>query len=166
MKGSSSGEIIFKVLGWGTAIHLLVIGYSLDKSALFELQAPKEKGFLQVDEAKKKHTEQLEIEADSIPNSDKSPEAAELRVQAAEMRAAVHRDQEEQNDGWFRAVGLMVGVFIYCLIYPVLVWLVYKRTETGGGAAEKDVVPLGAALTYGISISLATFYIAVATACR
>jgi hypothetical protein len=149
-------ELIFKVLAWGTFVLLLVWGYSLTQSNLFELKrAATEEAELEtkLEIARNNQAEQLEREAATANNSN----SAKSRVEAAQIRVDNYLAKEVRYDQQRRAVGLVIGAFIYCMIYPILVWFVYKRTELGAGATEKDVVPLWAALVYAIVISLSTF---------
>lgn len=173
-------ETIFKVLAWGTVIYFLVMGYSVNQSGLFEWQAPDVSVFKDLDGAKKEQATRLDSEATKLEASitrnvaevigpeqkDRASEAAKLRVEAAQLRADIYLAQEERKDGRERAKGLIIGAFVYSLMYPIVVWLVYKRTGLDKGVTEKDVVPLGVAIAYSIFMSIATCWTALATALR
>ena len=148
-------EMIFKVLAWGTFVLFLVWGYSLTQSDSFELFAPYEPHFGKLVKTK---TDQ----ANEIENTAKNH--AE-RVNAAQIKLDIHLAEELRKDSQRRAIGLICGALIYCIIYPIVVWGVYKRTSLGDGTTDKDVVfPLKYALMYAIIISLATFINALSTA--
>jgi hypothetical protein len=169
-------ETIIKVLTWGTVIYFLVLGYSVNQSGFFEWHAPDVQVFKDLDDAKKEQARRLESEATKLEAStprnvaegvdaepkDKASEAAKRRVEAAQLRVDVYLAQEERKDGKERAKGLIIGAFVFSLMYPIVVWLVYKRTGTG--ATEKDVVPQGVAIAYAIFMSIATCWTALATA--
>ena len=145
-------ELIFKVLAWGTIVLLIVWGYSLTQSSLFELKgAENEEAALETE---------LEIATAQLNNN------AKEKVDAAQLRLENYRAKKVRDDSKWRAVGLIIGASIYCMIYPILVWLVYKRTDPGVGTTEKDIVPLRAALIYAMVMSLSTFITAFLTAWR
>lgn len=148
-------EMIFKVLAWGTFVLLLVWGYSLTQSNSFELLAPYEKNFRSL--VKARTDEAKEIEDTAKTHAD--------RVKAAQMRLDIHLAEELRNDSQRRAIGLICGALIYCVIYPVVVWGVYKRTALSNGDTDKDVAfPPKHALIFAIVMSLATFMTAFLTA--
>ena len=152
-------EVTFRVLAWGTFVLLVVWGYSLTQSDLFELRdpAPEE---TQLEIAKYNQAEQLIREAGAANTSI----SARSKVEAAQIQLDVYLAKEVREDRKRRAVGLIIGAFVYCLVYPVAVWFVYKRAEAGTGAAEKDVLPQTLALLYAIGMSVSTFCTAFLTA--
>jgi hypothetical protein len=148
-------EMIFKVLAWGTFVLFLVWGYSLTQSNSFELLAPYEKNFRNLVQART--DEAKEIEDTAKTHAD--------RVKAAQMRLDIHLAEELRDDSQRRAIGLICGTLIYCVIYPILVWGVYKRTAPGDCTTDKDVAfSLRHALIFAIIMSLATFITAFLTA--
>jgi hypothetical protein len=148
-------EMIFKVLAWGTFVLLLVWGYSLTQSNSFELLAPYEENFKNFVAARTE--EANEIEKAAKTHADK--------VKAAQMKLDIHLAEELRKDSQRRAIGLISGALIYCIIYPVVVRGVYKRTALGDDATDKDVAfPLRHALFFAIGMSLATFITALLTA--
>jgi len=149
-------EMIFKVLAWGSFVLLLVWGYSLTQSNSFELWAPYEQNFLNFVEARESHANALDGPANSTPDD---------KAKAAQIRLDNHLAKELRQDSQDRAIGLICGALIYCIIYPIVVWVVYKRTALGDGATDKDVAfPLKYALIFAIGVSLATFITAFLTA--
>lgn len=171
-------ETIFKVLAWGTVIYFLVLGYSVHESGLFEWHAPYVPVFEDLDKAKNEQATRLDSEARELEDSirgnpaevvdaqqkNKASEAAKLKVEAAQLRTEIYLAQEERKDGHERARGLVIAAFVYSVTYPVIVWLVYKRTRTG--VTEKDVVPGAVAVAYAIFMSIATCVTALMTALR
>ena len=164
----SRHDMILKVLAWGTVIYFFVLGYSVNQSGLFEWHAPDVQVFKDVDRAKEEQATRLETEAKTLEDSEqKKAEPSEVgkrRVEAAQLRMENYLAQEERKDGRERAKGLIIAAFVYSLMYPVVVWLVYKRTGTG--VTGKDVVPVGVAVAYAIFMSIATCWTALATALR
>ena len=161
-------EMIFKVLAWGTVIYFFVLGYSVNQSGLFEWHAPDVQVFKDVDEAKKEQATRLETEAKKLEDSQQKKnepyEVGKRRVEAAQLRMEIYLAQEERKDGRERAKGLIIAAFVYSIAYPIVVWLVYKRTGTG--VTDKDVIPVGVAVPYAILMSIATCWTALATALR
>ncbi|HEY5839398.1 MAG TPA: hypothetical protein VIT19_10220 [Pyrinomonadaceae bacterium] len=197
-------EMIFKVLGWGTFVYLIVVGYSINQSGLFEFRSDTRqdvvdskgklhKAFEELENAQFERADQLESEAresnDRItrrvaeakaspedameakdrekkeqPREDKFSDAAKLKVEAAQLRMDVFLAREQRMDSHQRAQGLIGGALFYGLVlYPVLVWGVYKRTDPGVGT-EKDVIPLKWALVYAFAMGILTCVVAYRTA--
>lgn len=148
-------EMIFKVLAWGTFVLFLVWGYALTQSNLFELCAPYEDNFEKLVQVQTDEASELTINAKTHAE----------KIAAAQKQLDIHLAKELRYDSRRRAIGLICGALIYCLIYPIVVWGAYKRTSLGDGATDKDIVfPLKYALMYAIVISLATFINALSTA--
>lgn len=157
----SRREIIFKVLSWGSVIYFLIVGFALNQHGLFELTPPE--GNERLYQAQLVHVDALDKKSDGLKAED-PVEAARLGVEAAKIRAEVDEARKGQSDSWYRAVGLVVGVIIYALVYPLLILLVYRRTDPEGTLAERDPIPLRDALIYGITLSILTSTAAVMTA--
>lgn len=148
-------EMIFKVLAWGTFVLLLVWGYSLTQSHLFELGDPYEDNFRNLINAQTFEVHEIEKAATNPAQ----------KVKAAQMKLDIHLAEELRNDSWRRAMGLIIGALIFCIIYPMVVWKVYNKTALGDGATNEAVAfSLKQALSYAIVISLATFITAFLTA--
>lgn len=171
-------EIIFKVLGWGTIVYFLVLGYSMDPSGLFELRIPQQAVDLQ--RAKLDEAAQLEKTLDQIPIPDSSKPAAEdkkvetveetkakvaeTKAKVAKLRLEAHRLEEEWRDGWSRAVGLIAGTALYAVIFPVVVFFAYKKVYPE--AAKTDLIPMRIAIPCAVIMSALTLGIALLVACR
>jgi hypothetical protein len=160
-------EMILRILGWGMAVHLLVIGYSVSHSDLFELWIPDPTLFLALDAAQMKQIQILEDDAKALWGSSEcgdTQKAVYLDVQAAQIKMDMLLAQEKRKDNWYRAVFLIAGVLLYSIVYPVGIWLTYQRTDPGLTATGEDFISLRTALTYGIVMSLITLLVAFLTA--
>ncbi|MES9539211.1 MULTISPECIES: hypothetical protein [unclassified Actinomadura] len=153
MDGAARREVILKVLGWGTIVYFLIIGFALDKHALFELKSPP--GSAQLQQAQHAHASALDSKAQSLAKSDPAA-AADLTAQAAKIRFDVNTAVRDQSDSRLRAVGLIIGTTAFALLYPPLIYLTYRRTDPTSTLALSDLIPLKAALAYGIVMSLIT----------
>lgn len=154
-------EIIFKVLGWGGVVYLLVTGFALNQHSLFELNPPERNE--QLYETQISHADALDRQSNALRETDPVG-AAKLRVDAAKIRVEVGEARKDQSDSWYRAAGLIVAVVIYSVAYPLIVWLVYTRTDSGGTLTESDPIPLRLALVYAIAMGLLTSVAALTTA--
>lgn len=150
-------ELILKVLGWGTVVYFLLTGYALNQHELFELKAPL--GATRLHQAQTAHADALDAKARSLAQSD--PVAAtDLRAQAAKLRFEVDTAVKDQSDSRFRAIGLIAGTLAFALLYPFLILATYRRTEP---RTSPDLIPLKAALAYGITMSILTTTAALTT---
>lgn len=156
-----SREIIFKVLGWGTAVHILIIGFASSQHHLFELNTPEEQHRLY--QAQIVYAEVLDRKGDQVKERDFA-EATKLNVDAAKIRMEVAQAKEDESDSWYRAVALILVSLIHSIIYPLMIWFVYRRTDPEGTLAERYPIPLRVALIYGVTMSLLTSVTAVMTA--
>jgi hypothetical protein len=154
-------EIIFKVLGWGAAFYLLVVGFATSQHHLFELNTPEEQHRLY--RAQIVYAEALDRKSDHVKGQD-LVEATKLSVDAAKIRMEVRQAKKDGSDGWHRAVALVAISLICSVTYPLAIWLVYRRTDPEGALAKRDLIPLRAALIYGVTVSLLTFAAAIGTA--
>ena len=197
--------MIIKVLGWGTFVYLIVVGYSINQSGLFEFRpdtrqdvvdakGKTHQAFENLERAKFERADQLESEARALSDGivqpatetkastegameakdpgkkersreEKLSDAAKLKIEAAQLRMEVYLAREQRKDSHQRAQGLIFGAFIFGLVmYPLLVWGTYKRTDPGGGSTERDVIPLKWALAYAFAMGLLTILVAYRTA--
>jgi hypothetical protein len=161
MDGAARREVIFKVLGWGTIVYILIIGFALDKHALFELRSPPASARLQ--QAQRTHADALDSKAQSLVKTDPVA-SADLQAQAAKIRFEVDSAVKDQSDSRFRAIGLIVGTTAFALLYPALIYLTYRRTDPTGTLAPSDLIPLKAGLGYGIFMSVITTVASLTTA--
>jgi hypothetical protein len=162
MDGDARREVILKVLGWGTVVYFLIIGFALDKHALFELRSPPGSAGLQ--RAQLAHADALDSKARGLAGAD--PVAtADLRAQAARIRFDVDTARSDQSDGRFRAIGLIAGTGAFALLYPPLIYVTYRRTAPASSVpSTPDLIPLKAALGYGVVMSVITFIAGFTTA--
>ncbi|MCD0451468.1 hypothetical protein LO762_20030 [Actinocorallia sp. API 0066] len=154
-------EVVLRVLGWGTVVYFLIIGFALDRHALFELRAPA--GVADLQRAQRGYALALEARAREV-REDEPLVAAEMGAQAARIRVEVEEAVKEQADGRYRAVGLIAGTGAFALGYPWLIYVVYRRTDPDGTLAAGDLIPLRAALGYGVVTSVITFVAGFSTA--
>ncbi|MEU9020318.1 hypothetical protein [Actinomadura sp. NPDC048394] len=153
LDGATRRELILKVLGWGTLVYFLIIGFALQEHALFELRAAP--GAARLQQAQRAHAGALDSRARSLAATDPVT-SADLRVQAAKIRFEVDTAVHDQSDSRFRAIGLVIGTTAFALLYPALIYLTYRRTDPTGTLAASDLVPLKAALAYGVVMSTIT----------
>lgn len=161
-------ELIFKVLSWGTIVYLLVLGYAVNQSSLFEMK-PAASEEIDLEVKKKRQVEQLNDEAGLSTNSN----ATKARVEAAKINMEIYKANEERDDAWWRGLGLACGSVIYSLIYFFVVCLIYRGTDpriwfkkTGSRAADEDVIPFWLALPYALFMGVVTSVAALMTAYR
>jgi hypothetical protein len=156
-----NGEIIFKVLGWGTAVYILIIGFASSQHHLFELNTPEEQHRLY--DAQIVYAEVLDGKSDRLKERDLA-EATKLNVDAAKIRMEVAQVKNDESDSWYRAVALIIASLIYSVIYPLIIWFAYRRTDPKRTPAERYPIPLRVALIYGVTMSLLTSVTAAMTA--
>ncbi|MFC4054521.1 hypothetical protein ACFOY4_32935 [Actinomadura syzygii] len=150
-------DLVLRVLVWGTVVYFLLIGFALDQHALFELKAPP--GAARLHQAKTAHADALDTKAQSLAQTD--PVAAtDLRAQAAQIRFEIDTAVKDQSDSRYRAIGLIAGTLAFALLYPFLIYATYRRTEPRGSS---DLIPLKAALAYGVTMSVLTTTAAITT---
>ena len=146
-----------KVMGWGTIVYFLVLGFFGSQHALFELcPLPEQK---KLDEAKRAFAVESEVQS----NSAKDPStASELRIKAAQARFDARLLSEERQDARRRAISLIVGASIYCLAYPFAIHFFYRTNVTRHKATY--FISHRVAVLYGTVMSAITLSIALMTA--
>ena len=149
-------ETMNKVLGWGTIVYFLVLGFSGSQHALFELYALPEQ--IKLEETKRAYA----AEADSESNKKNPPAAAELRVKAAQARFETRLLSDERQDARRRAISLIIGASIYCLAYPFAIYFFYRKNVTRHKATY--FISNRVAVLYGIGMSAITLSMALMTA--
>ncbi|MEO3789049.1 hypothetical protein ABGB14_02490 [Nonomuraea sp. B10E15] len=154
-------ELVLRVLGWGTVVYFLITGFALDQHALFELNPPPLAARLY--EKKIAYADALEGKSRQLGKTD-TVEAANLAMQAAQVRAEVDSAIREESDSRGRAIALIAGGVAFSTLYPLLIVVTYRRTDPDGTLAADDLVPLRAALLYGIVMSVVTAAAAIMTA--
>ncbi|SNS63690.1 hypothetical protein [Actinomadura mexicana] len=107
MDGAARRELVLRVLGWGTIVYFLIIGFALDEHALFELRSPP--GWTQLQQAQRAHAKTLDSKAQSLAMTDPAA-SADLEAQAAKIRFDVGAADHDRSDGRFRAIGLIIGM--------------------------------------------------------
>lgn len=150
-------ETMNKVLGWGTIVYFLVLGFSGSQHALFELYPLPE----QIELDKAKRTFAVETEAKSKNAKDPS-EASELRLKAAQASFDARLFSDERQDARRRAISLIVGASIYCLAYPFAIHFFYRANVTRHKATY--FISHRMAVLYGTVMSAITLSLALMTA--
>lgn len=145
-------EVVLRALGWGTVVYFLITGFALGRHALFELKA--QPGLAQLQRAQTAHADALDAMGRTLARSDQA-QAADLAAQAAKIRFEVAAAAKERSDSRYRAIGLITGALVFAVLYPLLILAAYRRTDSGD-VASPDLVPLKAALAYGIGTSVVT----------
>ena len=148
-------ETMNKVLGWGTIVYFLVLGFSGSQHALFELIPMKEQ--IQLDQAKRAYAAEMDSQSKKGP-----PDAADLKVKAAQANFDARLLSEERKDARRRAISLIVGASIYCLAYPFAIHFFYRKNVTRHKATY--FISHRLAVVYGIVMSAITLSIALMTA--
>ncbi|GAA4232946.1 hypothetical protein GCM10022254_34220 [Actinomadura meridiana] len=162
MDGDARREVILKVLGWGTVVYFLIIGFALDKHALFELKSPP--GSARLQQAQLAHADALDSKSRGLTGADPVA-SADLKAQAARIRFDVATARGDQSDGRYRAIGLIAGTAAFALLYPPLIYFTYRRTTpTSSAPTPPDLIPLKTALGYGAVMSTITFIAGFTTA--
>lgn len=160
-RGRTRQELVLRVLGWGTVVYFLITGFALDQHALFELNPPP--SAVRLHKTQTVYADALEGKSRQLGQTD-TVEAANLAMQAAKIRAEVDAAIKDQSDSQGRAIALIVGVMAFSLLYPLLIMAIYRRTDPDGTLAADDLIPLRAALVYGIAMSIVTAAAAISTA--
>ncbi len=145
-----------KILSWGMIVYFLVLGYSLNQHALFELYSTPEQQ--NVVDAKKLRAEKLREKSNLEPDADQS---SELKVKAAETDLEARIVNDEMDDGIRRAKGLISAATIFFISYVLLIYLFYQKfkTEMADYFVSKNL-----ALAYAVFIGTSIWFTAVLTA--
>ncbi|MGP3959110.1 hypothetical protein ACTWPT_24170 [Nonomuraea sp. 3N208] len=154
-------ELVLRVLGWGTVVYFLITGFALDQHALFELNPPP--SAVRLHEKKSAYADALESKSRQLDKTD-TVEAANLAMQAAQIKAEADAAIKDQSDSRGRAFALIAGTVAFSILYPLLIVATYRRTDPDGTLAADDLIPLRAALVYGIVMSIVTAAAAIMTA--
>ena len=156
-KSKSRYETTLKVLGWGMTVYLLILGYSITQSGLFELRSAslEENNF---DIARLDYARQLENQAGSYPLSEKAKNKAE----AEKIRLEVYQDKEKRNDAWSRGLGLVLGALAFSIAFPWTVWRVSQRYNEEKGDEDNPIIDY--AVPFSIAMSIVTLCLACLTA--
>jgi hypothetical protein len=157
-KSKSRYETTLKVLGWGMAVYLLVLGYSITQSGLFELRtdSTEEKNF---DIARMDYARQLE---NNVGVNNFILEAKN-KAEAEKLRLEVYQDREKRKDGKFRGFGLVMGALCFSIAFPFAVRKVSERYKVKVPDDDDNPI-LDYALTFSIIMSVVTLCIACLTA--
>jgi len=145
-----------RILSWGMIAYFLVLGYSLNQHALFELfPTPEQQNVVN---AKKLRAERLREKSDSETDIIKS---SEFSVKAAEINLEAKILKDEMSDGNRRAMGLISAATVFFISYLLMTWLFYKKFEP---EMSDYFISRRAALAYvlfiGLSIWLTAFWTA------
>lgn len=154
-------ELILRLLGWGTIVYFLIIGFALNQHGMFELRSAP--GADSLRRAQETQAEILDRRGDQLHVTDPVT-AADLRVQAAKIRVEVSDRLREQSDNRGRAVALLIVVTAYAVAYPLMILVLYRRTDPDGSLATRDLISRRVAVTYGIVMSVLTTVAAAGTA--
>ena len=144
-----------KILGWGTVIYLIVLGYSFDQHAMFEYCPSDEQKV--VVQAKKDMAKELRTKSNSLNDSDKI-ESAKLRVKAAESDLEARISDDDMRDGRVRAISLVLGVLGFFILYFSLVFMFYQKYND---QMLNYVFPKRAALIYVALVGTITLVLAI-----
>jgi hypothetical protein len=161
-KSKSRYETTLKVLGWGMTVYLLILGYSITQSGMFELRwaSPEENNF---DLARLDYAFQLENRNGVVSFSDKAKDKAE----AEKIRLEVYQDKEKRNDAWSRGLGLVLGALTFSIAFPWTVWRVsqrYTAAKTNNDNPIDDNPIMDHAIPFSIAMSVVTLCLACLTA--
>jgi hypothetical protein len=153
-------ETMNKVLGWGAVVYFLVLGYSLNQHALFELYPAEEQ--IQLEKAKIAYAETLEAAAAKRPPTQDPEKSAKEKADAAQARLDVRILQDDRRDSHERARNLIIGVLVFGLGYFIAIPIFYYVNVSRYGA--KYFIPIWLATLYGLVLGAVTFYVAYKTA--
>ena len=134
-------ETMNKVLGWGTIVYFLVLGFSGNQHALFELYYSDDQ--IKLETAKTIHAAAMDSESNTVTDPSK---ATELKAKAAQARFEVMQLREERQDARWRAILLIAAVSIYCFAYPVAIYFFYGKSVT----RHKATYFISARLAYAV----------------
>ncbi len=149
-------DMMTKILGWGTVIYIIVLGYSFDQHAMFEYCPTKEQKA--VAQAKRNKAEKLRTESNSSLNNSNKVDLSELKVKAAESDLEAKIIEDDMCDGRVRAVSLVLGVAGFFILYFWLVFMFYRKYET---EMLSYVFPEKAALIYVALVGIITLVLAI-----
>jgi len=149
-------EMMTKILGWGTVIYLIVLGYSFDQHAMFEY-CPNKKQEIVIQE-KKDRAEELRKKSNSLKESGNDLEASEFSVKAAESDLEAKISEDDIKDGSVRAVSLVLGVSGFFILYFSLVFMFYRKYKS---EMLSYVFPERAALIYVALVGTITLVLAI-----
>jgi hypothetical protein len=156
-----SRDLVLRVISWGIAAYLFVIGFSLDRHALFELRSAPETTALEAAQAE--YSRQLIVARQKALASGDLVEAAKLNVAAMEAAVQVAESQDLRRDCFLRALSLIGSVSLFCLAYIGLIFWIYRVRGIEEGT-ENYFISYRAALTIACSLSAVTLFSAVMTA--
>lgn len=156
-KSKARYETTLKVLGWGMTVYLLILGYSITQSGLFELRADstEETNF---DIARMDYAQEL------ANKRGVSSEEAKNKADAEKIRLEVYQDKEKRNDAWSRGLGLVLGALSFSIAFPLAVRKVSERYKVKVSDDDDDNPILDYALTFSIIMSVVTLGLACLTA--
>lgn len=150
-------ELMTKILSWGMIVYFLVLGYSLNQSALFELRTNKDQEKLAV-----ANREQAKLirEQSNLNNSDAKTKVTE-NIKAAKLDYEAKKLEDEICDGKRRSGGLIIGATVFFIFYLLLIHKFYQKfkTEMNDYFVSKKVV-----MFYAVFIGLSIWVTAFMTA--
>ena len=130
--------MIFRILSWGTAAFVFVVGFGMERHALFEFLQPNPS--TSVENAREKLVKTFE--------SDSSLDAAQARLSYYESK---DKSSSDEDDAWWRALALLLATPVFGSFFVCAVCRSYDRLDS-----EDQILSKKFAVSYSASVAIAS----------